>query len=83
MSRCSGRLILEANIFEQSLSIRQNKNKKICKIQDKLENVKDKFFKLRGDFILNYFSNYLVDFKFKNKKLLFYVSKNMESNIRI
>lgn len=81
MSRCSSRLILEANIFEHSLSIRRNKNKKIFKIQNKLDNVKDKSFKLRGDFILNYFSNYLVDFKFKIKKLLFYVPKNMESNV--
>jgi len=72
LSRCNSVLILESNTFEQTLSIRQDKDKEICEIRNKLENGEDKFYELRDG---------LVYRKFKNKKLLFYVLKSMELNV--
>lgn len=73
LSRCNGVLVLEANTFEQTLSIRQDRDKEICKIRNKLvRNGEDKFYELRDG---------LVYRKVKNKKLLFYVPKCMELNV--
>lgn len=72
LSRCNSVLVLEANTFEQTLSIRQDKDKEICEIRDKLEKTEDKFYELRDG---------LVYRKYKDKKLLFYVPKCMESNV--
>lgn len=65
-------LILEDNTFERSLSIRQDKDEKICEIRDNLENAESKFFELR---------NGLVYRKTSKSLLLFYVPECMEHSV--
>jgi len=72
LSRCHSVLILEANSFERTLSIQQDRDAEIVKIRDRLETSEDKFFKLRDG---------LVYRKDKNKKFLFYVPLSMEGNV--
>lgn len=72
LSRCHSVLTLEANSFERTLSIQQDRDVNIVNIRTKLENSEDKFFELR---------NGLVYHKDKTKKLLFYIPSSMENNV--
>lgn len=72
LSRCHSVLVLEANTFDQTLSICQDRDEKIRKIRDDLGKTKMKFFELRDG---------LVYRKDNNKKLLFYVPESMEQNV--
>lgn len=72
LSRCHSVLILEANSFEQILSIQQDRDANIVKIRDKLKASEDKYFELRES---------LVYRKNKNQKLLFYIPASMEINV--
>lgn len=72
LSRCHSILTLEANSFERTLSIQQDRDVDIVNIRNKLEKSEDKFFELRDG---------LVYRKDKEKKLLFYVPTSMESNV--
>lgn len=65
-------ITLEANLFERTLSIQQDRDIDIGNIRNRLESSEDKFFELR---------NGLVYHKDKNKKLLFYVPSSMENNV--
>lgn len=72
LSRCHSVLVLEGSTFERTLSICQDRDEEILKIRDKLEKSDVKYYELRDG---------LVYRKNKNKKLLFYVPRSMESNI--
>lgn len=61
LSRCHSVLILEANSYELTLSIQQDRDSEIVKIRDRLETSEDKFYELRDS---------LVYRKDKNDKLL-------------
>ena len=71
LSRCSSILVLEGNTFERVLSIKQDQDREICKIRDKLEKSEDKTYKLRDG---------LVYRKINKWKLSFYVPQAMENN---
>jgi len=52
LSRCNSILILEPNTFEQTLLVRQDKDKEISTIRDcLLENIEDKFHDLRNGLV--------------------------------
>lgn len=65
-------IVLEGNTFERTLSVCQDRDEEICKIRDELEKGEVKYYELRDG---------LVYRKDKNKKLLFYVPRVMETNI--
>lgn len=71
LSRCHNILVLEANTFEQILSVKQGIDEKIVEIRNNLEKKSDKHFELREGLVYR-----------KDKgRLLFYVPKAMESNV--
>lgn len=72
LSRCHSVLVIEANTFDQTLAICQNRDVEINKIRDTLEHAESKLFELRDG---------LVYWKNKNKELLFYVPQSMENNV--
>ena len=72
LSRCHGVLILESTGFERILSVKQDKDKEIIEIRDRLENEEDRYFELRDG---------LVYRKTKDRRLLFYVPKCLEDNV--
>lgn len=72
LSRCYSILVLGGSTLEKTLSVCQDRDKDILKIRDELEKRDMKHYKLRSG---------LVYRKDKNKKLLFYVSNSMESNV--
>ena len=72
LSRCHSVLVLEANTFEQTLSIKQDRDPDIREIREVLETGEDKFYELRDG---------LVYRKIKNRELLFYVPLSMEDNV--
>lgn len=72
LSRCHSVLVLEGSTFEKTLSVCQDRDDEIREIQRKLEKGDVKYYKLRDE---------LVYRKDRNKKLLFYVPRSMESNV--
>lgn len=70
LSRCHR--VFESSTFERILSICQDRDEEILKIRDKLEKGDVKYYELRDSLIYR---------KNKNKKLLFYVPRSMESNV--
>lgn len=72
LSRCHSILVLEGSTFERTLSVCQDRDDEILKIREKLEKGDLKCYELRDG---------LVYRKDKNKKLLFYVPRSMESNV--
>lgn len=73
LSRAHNILVLEANTFEQTLSIKQSTDPTIKEIRNSLEIKEDKFFELKDG---------LVYRKVPNKNaLLFYVPESMEANV--
>ncbi|KAL4147807.1 hypothetical protein QTP88_002156 [Uroleucon formosanum] len=70
-SRCHNILVLEANTFEQILSVKQEIDGKIVEIRNNLEVSSDKYFELREGLV------YCKD----KGKLLFYVPQAMENNV--
>jgi len=72
LSKCNSILVLEGNTFEQTLSIKQDQDQRICKIRDQLEKREDKLYELRDG---------LVYRKINKHRLLFYVPESMENNV--
>ena len=72
LSRCHTILTIESNTFERTLSICQDRDEEIIKIRDKLEKREIPLYELRDG---------LVYRKDRNKKLLFFVPRSMETNI--
>lgn len=72
LSRCHSVLVLEGSTLERTLSVCQDRDDEILGIRNKLEKGDVKYYELRDG---------LVYRKDKNKKLLFYVPRVMESNV--
>ena len=72
LSRCHAILVDEANTFEQTLSLCQNRDEDILKIRAELEKRDLPYYELY---------NGLVYRKDRSKKLLFYVPSVMEANV--
>ena len=72
LSRCHSVLVLEANTLNQNLSVRQNHDTEITKIQERLGKSEDKFFELCDG---------LVYRKTNNNDLLFYVPELIVANM--
>lgn len=51
LSRCHSVLILEANSFEQTLSIQQDRDEHIVEIRRELENTENKFYEIRDGLV--------------------------------
>lgn len=71
LSRCNV-LVLEANTFDQTLMIAQNRDKIITDLRSKLEKEEDKLYELRDG---------LVYRRNRDGKLLFYVPQALENNV--
>ena len=72
LSLCHSVLVLEANTFNQNLSVRHNQDTEITKIRERVEKSEDKFFELRDG---------LVYRKTNDNNLLFYVLEPMVDNV--
>jgi len=71
LSRVQNKLVLEANTFEQMLSIKQSTDPEIMNIRIKLENSDIPFYELRNGLV----------YRTVGKKLLFYVPSEMIDNV--
>lgn len=71
LSRATNILVIEDNPLELELAISQNRDPKIQKLREKLENAEDKQFEMRNGLV----------YKKKNSELRFYVPEKMESHV--
>lgn len=71
LSRAPQILILEGNTFEQNLALQQNLDPEIIEIKSKLETTELPLFELRNGLV----------YRKNDKRLLFYVPKNMQHSI--
>lgn len=72
LSRCHSVLVLEGSTLERTLSVCQDRDDDILTIRNELEKGDVKYYELRDG---------LVYRKDKQKRLLFFVPRSMESNV--
>lgn len=72
LSRCHEIMIIETNTFEENLVICQNRDPKIMRLKEELQNSEHKHYEMRNGVIYK---------KLNRKTLLFYVPAAMESHV--
>lgn len=72
LSRCQEIMVIETNTFEENLVICQNRDPKIKRLKEELQNAEHKHYEMRNGVLYK---------KLDRKSLLFYVPTAMESHV--